>query len=43
VQLFDHALDDGRDYYLCTREDTDLPDGARRLADWLTRMAAASA
>ncbi|PRH13435.1 LysR substrate-binding domain-containing protein [Burkholderia multivorans] len=39
VQLFDHALEDGRDYYLCTREDADLPDGARRLAEWLRKMA----
>ncbi|WP_323120256.1 LysR substrate-binding domain-containing protein [Burkholderia alba] len=35
VQLFDDALDDGRDYYLCSRADSDLPDGARRLAAWL--------
>lgn len=41
VRLFDHVLDDGRDYYLCTREDTDLPDGAGRLAAWLRQMAAA--
>ncbi|KVU21516.1 LysR family transcriptional regulator [Burkholderia ubonensis] len=41
VRLFDHVLDDGRDYYLCTREDTDLPDGAGRLAAWLRHMAAA--
>lgn len=39
VQLFDHALDDGRNYYLCTREDADMPDGARRLAAWLRKMA----
>ena len=40
VKLFDHALDDGRDYYLCTREDADMPDGARRLAEWLRKIAA---
>ncbi|AJX34985.1 LysR substrate-binding domain-containing protein [Burkholderia oklahomensis] len=37
VKLFDHALDDGRDYYLCSRADADLPDGAQRLADWLRK------
>ncbi|KKJ07903.1 LysR substrate-binding domain-containing protein [Burkholderia gladioli] len=42
VQLFDTALDDGRDYYLCTRDDLDLPDGARRLAQWLRVTAAES-
>jgi LysR family transcriptional regulator, glycine cleavage system transcriptional activator len=34
-KLFDYELDDGRHYYLCTRTDTELPDGARRLAEWL--------
>ena len=37
IQLSNETLDDGRDYYLCTRADSDLPDGARRLADWLLR------
>jgi len=37
IQLSDETLDDGRDYYLCTRVNSDLPDGARRLADWLLR------
>lgn len=35
VRLFDTALDDGRDYYLCSRTDTELPEGARRLAEWI--------
>jgi LysR family transcriptional regulator, glycine cleavage system transcriptional activator len=35
VQLFDQGFDDGRHYYLCSRTDTELPDGARRLAEWL--------
>jgi LysR family transcriptional regulator, glycine cleavage system transcriptional activator len=34
-KLFDHELDDGRHYYLCRRADSELPDGAQRLADWL--------
>jgi DNA-binding transcriptional LysR family regulator len=35
VRLFDMSLDDGRDYYLCMRADSELPDGARRFAEWL--------
>lgn len=35
-KLFDKELDDGRHYYLCRRTDIELPDGAKRLADWLT-------
>lgn len=35
IRLFDMALDDGRDYYLCSRTDTDLPNGAQRLARWI--------
>lgn len=35
VKLFEQELDDGRHYYLCRRVDTDLPDGAQRLAAWL--------
>ncbi len=35
VRLFDAALDDGRDYYLCSRTDTELPTGAKRLAEWI--------
>jgi LysR family transcriptional regulator, glycine cleavage system transcriptional activator len=42
VQLFDEALDDGRDYYLCRRTDAELPEGALRLADWLVRSAGAA-
>jgi LysR family transcriptional regulator, glycine cleavage system transcriptional activator len=34
-KLFDHELDDGRHYYLCRRIDSELPDGAQRLAQWL--------
>jgi DNA-binding transcriptional LysR family regulator len=41
VKLFDVALNDGRDDYLRTREDADLPDAARRLAAWLRKMAGA--
>jgi DNA-binding transcriptional LysR family regulator len=42
-KLFDHELDDGRHYYLCRRTDSELPDGARRLAEWiLTSLGVAS-
>jgi LysR family glycine cleavage system transcriptional activator len=34
-KLFDQELDDGRHYYLCRRTDTELPDGASRLVEWL--------
>jgi LysR family glycine cleavage system transcriptional activator len=40
VKLFDQELDDGRDYYLCRRADTELPDGAERLATWLLKTIA---
>ncbi|SDR47890.1 transcriptional regulator, LysR family [Paraburkholderia fungorum] len=35
VRLSEATLDDGRDYYLCMRTDTELPVGARRLAQWI--------
>lgn len=37
----DHYFDDGRDYYLCTREGDDLSEGARRLVRWMQREATA--
>ncbi|MEM5404878.1 MULTISPECIES: LysR substrate-binding domain-containing protein [Paraburkholderia] len=38
VKLFDQELDDGRHYYLCRRLDTDQPEGAQRLAAWLSEQ-----
>jgi len=35
VKLFDVALDDGRDYYLCQRSDVELSAGAVALRQWL--------
>ena len=35
VKLFDHAVDDGRDYYLCTRQNMDLSEDSRLLQRWL--------
>lgn len=35
VKLFDLSLDDGRDYYLCHRTETELSAGAIALKQWL--------
>jgi LysR family transcriptional regulator, glycine cleavage system transcriptional activator len=35
VKLFDQAVDDGRDYYLCVRQDTELSPEALVLKRWL--------
>lgn len=35
VQVSDVGLDDGQDYYLCIREDRDVPPDVRRVAAWL--------
>lgn len=35
VKLFDHEIDDGRDYYLCTRQNMDLSEDSRLLQRWL--------
>jgi LysR family transcriptional regulator, glycine cleavage system transcriptional activator len=40
VQLSSQGLDDGQDYFLCLREDEDLPKGARQLYQWLRRQPA---
>ncbi len=39
VKIFSLPIDDGRDYYLCTREDTDLSSDARRLQQWIREKA----
>ncbi len=40
VKLSDHAIDDGRDYYLCVRKDSELSIEGANLQDWLKREAA---
>lgn len=40
VQLSQQGLDDGQDYFLCLREDDNLPRGARQLHQWLRRQSA---
>lgn len=42
VKLFDLPIDDGRDYYLCVRQDTELSQEGQELQQWLKREAAAS-
>jgi len=37
VQLFDTALDTGEDYYLCVREEEDLPEPVERVVQWIMR------
>lgn len=41
IKLFDLAVDDGRDYYLCARQDSELSQEGRDLQLWLRREAAA--
>jgi LysR family glycine cleavage system transcriptional activator len=40
VQVSQKGLDDGQDYFVCLRDDEDLPEGARQLYNWLRRQAA---
>lgn len=39
VKLFDHEVDDGRDYYLCTRQNMELNDDSKLLKEWLQQEA----
>ncbi|CAI1629371.1 LysR substrate-binding domain-containing protein [Serratia entomophila] len=41
IKLFDLAVDDGRDYFLCERHDSELSQEGRDLQQWLRREAAA--
>lgn len=40
VKLFDRPIDDGRDYYLCVRADSELSQEGLNLQKWLLREAA---
>ena len=40
VKIFNHTLDDGRDYYLCVRADSEMSEAGRRLQAWLREEAA---
>jgi len=37
VQLFDTPLNTGEDYYLCVREEEDLPEPVERVVQWILR------
>ncbi len=39
VKLFDRPIDDGRDYYLCVRQDTELSAEGASLQHWLQKEA----
>jgi len=39
VKLFEHEIDDGRDYYLCTRQNMELNDDSKLLKEWLQQEA----
>ncbi|QWA10790.1 LysR family transcriptional regulator [Sodalis ligni] len=39
VKLSDHAIDDGRDYYLCVRQDSELSKEGVNLQNWLVKEA----
>lgn len=39
VKLFDSAIDDGRDYYLCVRQDSEMSPEGQLLQQWLREEA----
>ena len=39
VKIFDLPIDDGRDYYLCVRTDSDMTEDGKLLQNWLRRAA----
>ena len=39
VKIFDLPIDDGRDYYLCTRADSEMTEDGKLLQNWLRRAA----
>jgi DNA-binding transcriptional LysR family regulator len=39
VKIFDAAIDDGRDYYLCVRQDSDMTPNGKLLQSWLRQQA----
>ena len=40
VKIFDLPIDDGRDYYLCVRQDSEMTQDGKLLQNWLRREAA---
>jgi DNA-binding transcriptional LysR family regulator len=39
VKIFDLPIDDGRDYYLCVRADSEMTEDGKLLQNWLRRAA----
>lgn len=39
VKIFDLPIEDGRDYYLCVRSDTEMTEDGKLLQNWLRRAA----
>ena len=39
VKIFDAPIDDGRDYYLCVRQNSDMTEDGKLLQAWLRRAA----
>ncbi|ENK7134776.1 LysR family transcriptional regulator [Enterobacter roggenkampii] len=39
VKIFDLPIDDGRDYYLCVRSDSEMTEDGKLLQNWLRRAA----
>ena len=39
VKIFDSPIDDGRDYYLCVRADSEMTEDGKLLQNWLRRAA----
>lgn len=39
VKIFDTVIDDGRDYYLCVRQDVDMSQEGQQLQHWLRQQA----
>lgn len=39
VKIFDLTIDDGRDYYLCVRSDSEMTEDGKLLQTWLRRAA----
>jgi DNA-binding transcriptional LysR family regulator len=35
VKIFDMPIDDGRDYYLCVRQDVEMSQDGKLLQSWL--------
>jgi hypothetical protein len=42
VKIFDLPIDDGRDYYLCVRSDSEMTEDGKLLQNWLRRAAGES-